>query len=61
MSIMPLANSLMLDFRSLILPRFVYATGNAFNGDQIIDPKISQRVLDLARAAAKLDRQLKAA
>ena len=61
MSIMPLANSLMLDFRSLILPRFVYATGSAFSGDRITDPKISQRVAGLARAAAKLDRQLKAA
>jgi FMN reductase len=61
MSIMSLANSLMLDFRSLILPRFVYATGDAFMGDQITDTKVSARVVDLARAAAKLDRQLQAA
>jgi FMN reductase len=61
MSIMSLANSLMLDFRSLILPRFVYATGDAFAGDRITDTKVSARVADLARAAAKLDRQLQAA
>ena len=30
MSIMALANSLMLDFRCVIVPRFVYATGGAF-------------------------------
>jgi FMN reductase len=29
MSVMALANSLMLDFRSVIVPRFVYATGLA--------------------------------
>jgi FMN reductase len=61
MSIMSLASSLMLDFRSLILPRFVYATAAAFTGDKITDEKVVVRVADLARAAAKLDRQLKAA
>jgi FMN reductase len=61
MSIMALANSLMLDFRSLIVPRFVYATGNAFTDQRISDPKVSERVAELARAAAKLDRQLQAA
>src|SRR5688572_7083921 len=53
MSIMGLANSLMLDFRSLIVPRFVYATGNAFTDQRISDPKVSERVAELARAAAK--------
>jgi len=61
MSIMSLANSLMLDFRSMIVPRFVYATGDAFDGDRITDTKVRGRVAELARAAAKLDRQLKAA
>ena len=32
MSIMALANSLMLDFRSFVLPRFVYAYGDDFRG-----------------------------
>ncbi|ACB75410.1 NADPH-dependent FMN reductase [Opitutus terrae] len=61
MSIMSLANSLMLDFRSLIVPRFVYATANAFAGDAIVDPEISRRVAELARATAKLGALLKAA
>ena len=30
MSVMAYANSLMLDFRCVIIPRFVYATGSAF-------------------------------
>lgn len=61
MSIMSLANSLMLDFRSLIVPRFVYATGSAFSGDAIVDPEIQQRVADLARTAARFGRQRTAA
>lgn len=61
MSVMSLANSLMLDFRSLIIPRFVYATSDAFGDDRITDPKLSARVADLAHAAARLDRQLQAA
>ena len=61
MSIMALANSLMLDFRSLIVPRFVYATGDAFADNRIVDSKVTQRVADLARTAARLGRQLQAA
>lgn len=48
MSAMAFANSLMLDFRSVIIPRFVYATGQAFEGDQISDAKIATRVEQLA-------------
>lgn len=44
MACMGLANSLMLDFRSLILPRFVYATGDAFEGNQIGDSEITSRI-----------------
>jgi len=47
MSLMPLANSLMLDFRCLVLPRFVYATGEAFSAEGIQDPEIQQRVEEL--------------
>lgn len=48
MSVMSFANSLMLDFRSVIIPRFVYATGQAFDGDELKDPKIGERVEQLA-------------
>lgn len=44
MSAMGLANSLMLDFRCLIVPRFIYATGDAFEGEQLADDDMQQRV-----------------
>ncbi|HEY7087519.1 MAG TPA: NAD(P)H-dependent oxidoreductase [Tepidisphaeraceae bacterium] len=47
MSVMSLANSLMLDFRCLIVPRFVYATGADFAGDSISSPKVKDRVNQL--------------
>ena len=48
MSVMSVANSLMLDFRSFILPRFVFATGNAFDEDNaLVDPDVQQRLVDL--------------
>jgi FMN reductase len=49
MSLMPFANSLMLDFRCLILPRFVYATGGAFSHDSVQDPEIVQRIETLVK------------
>lgn len=58
MSVMPFANSLMLDFRCVIIPRFVYATGSAFDGDAPADPKIVGRIeqvaAELVRFAAAL-------
>ena len=44
MAVMAYANSLMLDFRTVIIPRFVYATGDAFDGDQITDKKDRARI-----------------
>jgi FMN reductase len=44
MSVMAFANSLMLDFRCVIIPRFVYATGDAFSGDKLKDQKVAQRI-----------------
>lgn len=55
MSIMSLANSLMLDFRCLIIPRFVYADGSAFGDDNSLqDRAVLKRVEELAEAAARL-------
>ena len=48
MSVMAYANSLMLDFRCVIIPRFVFATSEAFNGEKIIDKKITGRIEDVA-------------
>lgn len=58
MSVMGIANSLMLDFRSLIIPRYVYADGSAFQGDQIADDGIVKRIDELVHAAIRLDKAL---
>ena len=48
MAVMTYANSLMLDFRTVIIPRFVYATGDAFDGDKITDKKVVARIEQVA-------------
>ena len=48
MSVMAYANSLMLDFRTVIIPRFVYATGDSFDGDELVDKKVEKRVQQVA-------------
>jgi FMN reductase len=53
MSVMSYANSLMLDFRCVIIPRFVFATSDAFDGENITDKKIISRI---ERAADELVR-----
>jgi FMN reductase len=53
MSVMAYANSLMLDFRCIIIPRFVFATAETFDGDKIIDKKMAPRI---ERAADELVR-----
>lgn len=40
MSVMSLANSLMLDFRCLIIPRFVYTVSEDFTEDDMTDSKV---------------------
>lgn len=60
MSILTLANSLMMDFRCVIVPRFVYATGAAFGPDgTITDPDILSRIAQCARTTAKLGAAVK--
>lgn len=54
MSVMSLANSLMLDFRCLILPRFVYASKTAFTDGQLTDPQIATRLDELAAELERL-------
>ena len=59
MSVMAVANSLMLDFRCVILPRFVFATGDAFHGDQMADPDTEERVKEIAAELARMASALK--
>ena len=54
MSIMALANSLMLDFRCVILPRFIYATGGDFADGKITSSEIKRRIKQLAGDARRL-------
>src|SRR6202051_3531509 len=57
MSVMSYANSLMLDFRCVIIPRFAFATSDVFEGERITDKKIAQRI---ERVADELIRFTKA-
>ncbi len=59
MSVMGLANSLMLDFRSLIVPRFVYATGEAFTGNDLSEPDIADRINELVQTSIHLGAAIK--
>jgi len=61
MSAMPMAASLMLDFRCVIVPRFVYATGKAFNGAAIADAEVTARVHQLADELARMTAALRGA
>ena len=61
MSVMAYANSLMLDFRTVIIPRFVYATGEAFDGDKLADKKIEKRVEQVADELVRFTRALRGA
>jgi FMN reductase len=59
MAVMAYANSLMLDFRTVIIPRFVYATGDAFKGDQIVDKKVITRIEQAADELVRFTQALR--
>lgn len=59
MSIMGLANSLMLDFRCTIVPRFVYATERDFAGETIANAEVARRTGELALTLARYAAALK--
>lgn len=58
MSAMGLANSLMLDFRCVIVPRFIYATGESFEGDSLADEAIQTRVNVLVEETVRMSKAL---
>jgi FMN reductase len=49
MSLVGLGNSLMLDFRCVMIPRFVFATEKAVVDNQLVDPEIARRIRQLAQ------------
>src|SRR5216110_1243696 len=59
MSVMAFANSLMLDFRCVIIPRFVYATGDAFEGDDLKDKQVGERIEELATELIRFTKALR--
>jgi NAD(P)H-dependent FMN reductase len=54
MSIMSLANSLMLDFRCLIIPRFVFATADDFEDFWLRSAELRERIQRLAAASTRI-------
>lgn len=60
MAVMAYANSLMLDFRTIIIPRFVYATGDAFDGDEVADKKVVSRIEQVADELVRFTEALRA-
>ena len=63
MSVMNCANNLMLDFRTIIVPRFVYANGSDFGDDReptmyVSSDKIQERIKELADTTVKMTQAL---
>ena len=59
MSVMAYANSLMLDFRCVIIPRFAFAISNAFDGERISDEKITERIKQVADELVRFTKALR--
>ena len=58
MSVMSLANSLMLDFRCYIVPKFVYATKNDFDDGEITNSEIKTRIEELGFEVIRVSKAL---
>jgi FMN reductase len=57
-AVMGLANSMMLDFRSVIVPRFVYANEDDVMGEQIVDAQIRERLDEVVMTLVRFARAL---
>ena len=58
MSVMSFANSLMIDYRCIIIPKFVYALKNDFDGNKITSPEIKQRISELGKDLIRISEAL---
>ena len=58
MSVMSFANSLMIDYRCFIIPRFVYALKNDFDGNKVTSPEIKDRINDLGKDLIRISEAL---
>lgn len=59
MSVMAYANSLMLDFRCVVIPRFVYATGQSFKDGELTDAKVGERINKVADELVRFTKALR--
>ena len=58
MSVMGLANSLMIDYRCYIIPKFVYALKKDFNETKVIDADIKERIEELGNEMIRITKAL---
>jgi hypothetical protein len=58
--VMSIANSLMLDFRCVVVPRFVYAVGSAFRNGAVSDGKVAKRIDELSSELVRFASRLAA-
>ena len=58
MSVMSLANSLMIDFRCYIIPKFVYAIKHDFDGKTISNKEIEERLRELGDELIRVSKAL---
>lgn len=58
MASMGLANSLMLDFRVIVIPRFVFASADSFDNNAIADEQITGRITELADELERISTKL---
>ena len=58
MSVMSFANSLMIDYRCFIIPKFVYALKNDFDGEKIANPDIIERINELGKDLVRISEAL---
>jgi FMN reductase len=59
MSVMAYANSLMLDFRCVIIPRFAFATSHAFDDEHISDKRVTERIKQVADELVRFTKALR--
>ena len=58
MSIMSFANSLMIDYRCFIIPKFVYALKSDFDGVEITSSDIKERINELGKDLVRISNAL---
>jgi len=58
MAVMQAANWLMLDYRCVVVPRFVYATREAFTDRELTDADVIRRLDELAKAVVRMGKAL---